>query len=311
VSLRKPLLRCLVIALVMLDIGPVFSYALSLDEMAATISPRTEFIVDVNPRTISIPNNQCGNVTVMVAPPYGSGNVTVNLTVASIPKSVNTQFYPTSPIMIPPGAPLFSVLRICVGSNASPGNYTLTVLATASSTSGPVAHETEVLLTISSPYAEYWISATPSSLVIPQGSSGKSEITVPILPLSDVIVGPSLSWFVHTTVRTEALPKISISMRASPIPPSYELANSTLIVMVDKNVAAGNYTIGITATWPYRNESRQILIPLTVVSPMSAEVVLLVIAVGAIALAVTVAVIYLAFANWKTHGVKGQRGTMF
>lgn len=113
---------------------------------------------------------------------------------------------------------------------------------------------------------EYSISASPSTLLIAQGSSGESVITARVLPLTDVVNEglPMLYWIVSAPVETGSLPSGGWS---SLMPPAF---NATLkaTFTVPQDAAPGNYTINLYATWysvSAENETRQLMIPLTVV----------------------------------------------
>jgi hypothetical protein len=159
-------------------------------------------------------------------------------------------------------------MSIQASKNVAIGYYLLTLeLHVDSST----VQKTEVMLIVLAASSEFWISADPNSLVISQGSTGKSTITVPTLPLTDMVTGPMIDkWFLYSNVtKAGTSPQIMVSPIFA-VPSTFEVANSTLTVTVGHDVPIGNYTIGVIATWyaksPF-NQTETVLIPLAVVAP--------------------------------------------
>jgi hypothetical protein len=125
----------------------------------------------------------------------------------------------------------------------------------------------EIQLIVKAARDEYSISASSSTLLMAQGYSVESVITARVLPLTDMVNEgvPMLTSFVSTFMETQgSLPSVGFT------PMGLARGYQTVTVTVPQDVPPGNYTIGVVATWypgTEENETRQNLIPLTVVTP--------------------------------------------
>lgn len=112
----------------------------------------SNFILSVNHAALTtriVQPGQCGNYSVSV---QSIGNFTspVNLTLSNVPTQLRSHQFIPNPITPPsPGATVFSTLEACAASDASPGNYTMTVIGTG----GGLTHSVDIVLEIPKPPA--------------------------------------------------------------------------------------------------------------------------------------------------------------
>jgi hypothetical protein len=216
----------------------------------------------ISPRTASVQRGDSTYFTIQsMLPPnkIGTLELTGHLWSVSPPSNVSGLPPGFSSSFVPPTVQGNSTAKLTVFTSKTTqyGYYVLTITLKFDSN----AQSLDVQLLVLPRAEEYWVTATPSSLMIPQGSVETSVITVPIFIWTDIVAGPRLNYFVLST--TENGPSVSLP----PTTPNLTLqgtANATLTVSAEANVATGNYEVGIIASWS-ENVTRQILIPVTVV----------------------------------------------
>jgi hypothetical protein len=145
-----------------------------------------------------------------------------------------------NPVMVPAGGTAKSNFTISVPASTSPGSYSLTVTGSNTTTS----RNTSVSVTVIAP--DFAIISSPSSLNIPQGSSGTSTITL-----------SSLNGFSGTVSLTSALsssgPQVTFSPPSVAVPSGGSIS-STLSVSTASSgaystaVSQGSYTVTVAAT---------------------------------------------------------------
>ena len=121
--------------------------------VTAPTAPPADFALSVNPSAptpVIVQPGQCGNYSVSVQS-IGDFTSPVNLTLSSIPSQISGHlqyhFIP-NPITPPsPGATVFSTLKSCAANDATPGNYTMTVIGTGSG----ITHSVDIVLEIPAP----------------------------------------------------------------------------------------------------------------------------------------------------------------
>lgn len=110
-----------------------------------------DYVIDANPKNpnpLIVNLGQCGNITVTVNS-IGNFSAPVNLTLTNRPTHVTSKYTP-NPITPPVGGTVKSNLTLCVGPDATPNNYTMTV--TGTSLAGiPIIHTVDVLLRVPTP----------------------------------------------------------------------------------------------------------------------------------------------------------------
>ena len=134
--------------------------------------PVSDFSIGVNPSSLSVAAGGSGTVTVFTTPQTGfSGGVT--FTVSGLPTGVTAAFNPAS---VPAGQSTTLTLTAAAGApaTASPASVVVTGMA------GSITARATVALTVTAggPGPIFTLTASPSSLTVPAGSSATSAITV-------------------------------------------------------------------------------------------------------------------------------------
>jgi len=151
-----------------------------------------------------------------------------------------TSGFSVNPVTVPAGGTAKSNFTISVPAGTSPGSYSLTVTGS----NGTTSRNTSVSVTVIVP--DFAIISSPSSLNVPQGSSGTTTITL-----------TSLNGFSGTVSLTSTLsssgPQVTFSP-ASVVVPSGGSISSTLSVSAASSgaystpVSQGSYTVTVTGT---------------------------------------------------------------
>src|SRR6266567_739416 len=131
-----------------------------------------DFGVSSNPSSLSIQQGSKANSTISVA---SLGNFAGSVTLSSSPSSppgLMTSGFSVNPVTVPAGGTAKSNFTISVPAGTSPGSYSLT--ATGSNTT--TSRNTIVSVIVIAP--DFTITSSPSSLNVPQGSSGTTTITL-------------------------------------------------------------------------------------------------------------------------------------
>src|SRR5438046_1732172 len=127
--------------------------------------PPPNFSVSASPSGLTITQGAGGASTITVTPLNGF-NSSVNLSVSGVPSGVTASFNPTSTATT-------STLTLTVSGTAPTGAVTLTVTGASGSLTNTATISLNVI-----PQGSYTLSASPTGLTIPQGTSGASTITV-------------------------------------------------------------------------------------------------------------------------------------
>jgi len=120
----------------------------SISVQLVVIQAPADFTIDANPKNPSpliVNPGQCGNISVSVHS-IGDFSAPVNLTLTNLPTHATSKYKP-NPITPTSGGTVKSNLTICVNPDATPNNYTMTVVGT-SLTSSPITHTVDVLLRV-------------------------------------------------------------------------------------------------------------------------------------------------------------------
>ena len=210
------------------------------------------FSVAASPTSLAVNSGVAGTSTITVSPQSGfTGTVTLSVGTNSTELSCSL-----SPTMISGGSG--SSTLSCTGSAAA--NY----LAVVTGTSGSLSSQTSVTYHVS-PAPDFGLSASPTSLTILQGSSGRSTVTV-----------TSLNSFTGT---------VTIAASVSPTGPSTNLNPSTITLtsngagssslnVTTANAAPGTYRVNVTAT--SGSLSHSVIITITITSAGSPSYALVV-----------------------------------
>ena len=210
------------------------------------------FSVTADPTSVTANSGVAGASTIIVSPQNGfTGTVTLSITTNSTGLSCSLSATTIS------GGSGSSTLS-CTGSAAA--NY----LAIVIGTSGALSSQTRVTYHVT-PAPDFSLSASPTSLSILQGSSGKSTITV-----------TSLNSFTGT---------VTIAASVSPTGPTTSLSPSTITLtsngagsstlnVTSANAATGTFRVNVTAT--SGTLSHSIIVTVTITSATGSSYALVV-----------------------------------
>jgi subtilase family serine protease len=167
------------------------------------------------------------NLTVSVS---GGFNSPVSLSVSGLPSGVTSTLTPAK--FSAPGSGT-SVLKLTAAASARPGSYTITVTATG----GGITKTASSTLTLLAP-PNFTLAASSSSVAVPAGNRGSVTLTTAANTTFNAAVSLSVS----------ALPAGMTASFAPSRIPSPGSGTSTLTFSAASGVAAGAYTVSITAT---------------------------------------------------------------
>jgi len=199
-----------------------------------------DYGVSSSPSSLTIPQGSKSNSTVSITSLNNfAGSVTLSSS-SSSPAGLLTSSFSVNPVMVPAGGTAKSNFTISVPASTSPGAYSLTVTGSNTTTS----RNTSVSVTVIAP--DFTITSSPSSLNIPQGSSGTTTIIL-----------TSLYGFSGTVSLTSALsssgPQVTFGPASVAVPPGGSIS-STLSVSAASSggystpVSQGSYTVTVTGT---------------------------------------------------------------
>src|SRR5438093_1438465 len=212
--------------------------------------PDFQFVLEPSSETVFLGSSRTSFYTIASLNGFAG---TVSPVPSNIPVNVGVG---TSQVTVVAGGNVTGNVFINVGSNAFPGTYSILFTAT----SGSLFHQVFGSLTIpASSAADFTLSATPSSLTIPQGSQDRAFLNI-----------TSINGFSGT---------VSLTASVSPLGPFLVLASNqitlapggttTLVLVVFTNttvsVPFGNYNITVTGS--SASNTHTVVIPLTVTVP--------------------------------------------
>ncbi len=189
------------------------------------------FGLSASPGSQTVVQGKSTTYTVSVSPLNGfTGNVSLSATGG--PSGVSFGFNP-APVTGGSGS---STMTVNVASNATPGNYTLTITGTDAADINLTHVTTVALIVNSSTPPDFSVSATPSSRTVRRGSSTTYTVTVTALNGFAGTVGLSVS----------GLPsRSSASFSPTSVTGS---GTSTMTVRTDSKTPRGTYTLTIRGT---------------------------------------------------------------
>jgi subtilase family serine protease len=196
-----------------------------LNALAGT-SSGPGFSLSASPSSVTVVQGNSGNSTI-TSTVTGGFNGVISLSASGQPSGVTVGFNPTSIT----GAGT-STMTITVGASTATGTYPITVTGT----SGSIVETTTVTLTVTGTSPNFTISASPSSLTISRGSSGKSTITTTI----------SGGFNSAITLSASGLPsRVTASFSPNPIA-APGAGTSTMTITVNRRARTGTSTITVT-----------------------------------------------------------------
>jgi len=188
------------------------------------------FTISASPSSVSVVAGSNGSSTITTAI-SGGFNSAIALTASGAPNGVTVSFSPTS--IAAPGSGS-STVSFVVASTVAAGTYSITVMGTG----GGLAESTTVSLTVTSAVTSgFTVSASPASISVSRGSSGKSAITTTISGSFNSAITLSASG--QGSGQTVSFSPSSLAAPGS--------GTSTMTVVVGNRSALGTRTITITA----------------------------------------------------------------
>ena len=184
------------------------------------------FSLSASPSSLTVVQGNVGTSTITSTVTGGFSGV-ISLSASGQPSGVTVGFNPTSIT----GAGT-STMTITVGASTVTGTYTITVTGT----SGSTVETTTVSLTVTGTSPDFTISASPSSITVARGSSGKSTITTTI----------SGGFNSAITLSASGLPsRVTASFSPNPIAAPGS-GTSTMTITVNRRASTGTHTITVT-----------------------------------------------------------------
>jgi len=197
----------------------------------APTSQTPAYTLAASPTSVSVVVGNSGTSTITTAV-SGGFDAAIALTASGQPTGVTVSFSPSS--IAAPGSGT-STATLAVASTTTPGTYTITV----SGTGGGITHTATVSLTVTSaPVPAFTLAASPTSVSVAQGSTGKSTITTTVSGGFNSAVALTASGM--PTGVTAAFSPASIAAPGS--------GTSTLTFTVASTAATGTSTITVTGT---------------------------------------------------------------
>jgi subtilase family serine protease len=195
-----------------------------LNALAGTAGPG--FTLSASPSSVTVAQGSSGDSTI-TSTVTGGFNGVISLSASGQPSGVTVTFNPTSIT----GAGT-STMMMTVASSTATGTYTITVTGT----SGSTVETTTVSLTVTGTSPNFTISASPSSITVARGSSGKSTITTTI----------SGGFNSAITLSASGLPsRVTASFSPNPIAAPGS-GTSTMTITVNRRARTGTSTITVT-----------------------------------------------------------------
>jgi subtilase family serine protease len=186
------------------------------------------FSLSASPASVSVAQGHAGTSTI-TSTVTGGFNGVIALSAAGQPSGATVSFNPTS--ITGAGS---STMTMTVGSSTAVGTYTIKVTGTSGSTTAT----TTVSLTVTGTNPNFTISASPTSISIARGSSGRSTITTAMSGGFNSAIGLSASGQGS---------RVSVSFNPSSIAAPGS-GTSTMTVTVSRRASTGTRTITIKGT---------------------------------------------------------------
>ena len=193
------------------------------------LSAAGNFTISASPSSLTIGQGNFGSSTITTTISGGFNNA-ISLSASGVPLGVSVGFNPL--IIAAPGAGS-STMTVSVAKIAVRGQYSFTVTGNG----GGIKHTVTINLTITFP-GDFTISASPSSLSVPQGNQGASTITTAAFGGFGTSISLSYSGAPSGTT-------VAFNPQTIPAPGS---GSSTMTITVGSSTPTGTYPITVTGT---------------------------------------------------------------
>ena len=212
--------------------------------LSLTVTPGPDFALFLNPPSLTLQQGQSGTTQLTITP-QGGFTGTVSLSLLNAPPGVTLS--PTS-VNVPGPGPVTYVLTLSVAGSVPAGSYNLQLTAI----SGTLTRTANLTLTVT-PAPDFAIFLNPTSLSIPQGSSGNTLLT--IVPQGG---------FTGTVSISLVNPPAGVSLPPTSVNVTVPLSLS-LTINVASSASTGTYNLRVRAQ--SGSIVREAILVLTVVTP--------------------------------------------
>lgn len=198
----------------------------------ASLLASPSFSISASPKVMTI--GQCFTQTTTITVNSTITNGAVVLTGSSSPSL--TLFFEPSVVQVTPGASVNSTMAIKVATDAPPGGYNVTV----SGSNNGVSESTQVFVQVtqSTTQGDFYLTPTPSSVLIPQGQARMGTITV-----------SSCNGFNGAVTLGASVGGLTVSFNPTVVDMLPNgTSNSTMTVIVPSGTNFGNYSVLISGT---------------------------------------------------------------
>jgi len=211
------------------------------------------FEISAYPQELEIEQNKESTSTIKVKSFHGF-NQRIDLSAELTPATDKVTLWLDPTWVIPTPSGNTSTLTVAVAADAEARDYLITVTGT----NGTHPRSKDITLKVT-PLKDFSIDATPASLIIRQGGSNLSVITVTSLE--------GFSQLVDLDITSPTVPGVDVVLDPWQVhPPPYMTAVSLLTVDVASNVALGAYTITVEGTSGLLTNS--VSIPVEIKAPL-------------------------------------------
>ena len=192
--------------------------------VTVNVSAGPDFTLSAAPSPITIPQGQTGNVVISLNPLNGF-NAAANVTIPAI------QSITASPTAFAVGIGKPTSVAFTVAANAAPGTYSAPVNGTAAGVPGTRTVNVSIIVP---PPPDFTLTATPPTLTLSPGATGKITFTMAALN----------GWNTPTTLSIPAIPNVT----AFPTTGAFPGTGGSIDVSFTAAAGAPNGTLPFTAT---------------------------------------------------------------
>jgi len=221
-----------------------------VDLIKGITPPTPYFEISAYPKELEIEQGKSDTSTIKVKSFHGfSQRIDLSAELTPTTDKVTLALDPTWVIPTPSGNT--STLTVAVAADADPGEYVITVTGT----NGTLPRSEKITLTVT-PLKDFSIEASPASLIIQQGGSAISVITVTSLE--------GFSRLVDLAITSQQIPNVDATLNPlQVIPLPNKSAVSILTINVDSAATPSSYSITVNGTSGSLRHSVKIVLEVT------------------------------------------------